>query len=104
MTGSTERRYAKFSDRFLRVGFANESLSGLSHFELSDAVEERLRNIMLNGLRICNRFYVFLGYSNSQLKQHSCWLYCQSNLHVDGAPSAADIREAAGMISNFTAT
>jgi hypothetical protein len=56
---------------------------------------------MINGLRLCNRFFVFLGYSISQLKYHSCWLYCQSNLHEDGAPSAAQIREAAGVIFPF---
>lgn len=91
-------RYEKFADRFIRVAFANESLTGLSHTELSVDVEERLRGILHgDGLRICNRNFKFLGYSNSQLKDHSCWLYCDSSWKKDGAPSAAEIREAAGM-------
>lgn len=64
--------------------------------ELSSDVEERLRGIMMNGLRICNRHFMFLGYSNSQLKYNSCWMYCQDNRHLDGAPTAAEIRDAAG--------
>lgn len=94
-------RYSQFSDRFLRIGFANDRLSGLAYFDLGKDLLSRLKDIMLHGLHICNRTFIFLGYSNSQLRDHACWLYCEEDLHLDGAPTAAHIRASAGDLSNI---
>jgi RNA-dependent RNA polymerase len=89
-------RYSAFKNRFLRVGFANDGLQALSHNDLSDSVLQRFRNILLQGLSICNRKFVFLAFSSSQLREHGCWLYCEENLDEDGAPTAEQIRASVG--------
>ena len=77
--GGAVHRYSKFEDRFLRVGFASDSLQALNHTDLSDAVVGRFRSLMLHGLHLCNRKFVFLGFSSSQQRNHGCWLYCEEN-------------------------
>lgn len=72
-------RYSKSEDRFLRVGFANDNLQELNHNDLSDSVAGRFRSMMLDGLQICNRKFVFLGFSSSQQRDHGCWLYCKES-------------------------
>ena len=94
-------RYHQFADRFLRIGFANDRLTGLAFYDLSDAVLGRFKDIMLKGLTICNRKFLFLGYSSSQLREHACWLYCEEHCHVDGAPTAQQIRASAGELANI---
>lgn len=43
----------------------------------------------------------FLGWSNSQLKSHSVWLYSEDCRDVDKAPTAAEIRGHAGELQNI---
>jgi RNA-dependent RNA polymerase len=71
-------------------------LQGLNHTDLSDSVLHRFRRILLQGLKLCNRKFIFLGFSSSQQREHGCWLYCEENRHTDGAPTAAEIRSSAG--------
>jgi RNA-dependent RNA polymerase len=89
-------RYSAFKNRFLRVGFANDGLQALSHTDLSKRVLQRFEDILLQGLSICNRKFVFLAFSSSQLREHGCWLYCEENRDEDRAPTAQQIRESAG--------
>ena len=95
----TVRRYIQFEDRFLRVTFANEQLGSCGHTDLSHAVCHRIRGLLLDGLTVGNRRFVFLGFSNSQLREHSCWLYCEDDVARDGAPSADAIRQSVGDLS-----
>ena len=85
-----------FEDRFLRVSFASERLGSISHVDLSDAVCHRIRTLLLAGLTVGNCRFVFLAFSNSQLREHSCWLYCEDDVARDGAPSADAIRQSVG--------
>lgn len=36
---------------------------------------ERIKNILINGVNICDRHYQFLAFSSSQLREHSCWMF-----------------------------
>ena len=89
-------RYSKFKDRFLRVGFANDALQALNHTDLAADVVGRFRGMLLHGLDLCNRKFVFLGLSCSQQRDHGCWLYCEEQRHKDNAPTAEQIRASAG--------
>lgn len=89
-------RYAKFKDRFLRVVFASESLTSINYLDLSDAICDRIRHLLANGLTVGTYPFVFLAFSNSQLREHSCWLYCEAGRQSDGAPSADEIRQSIG--------
>eukprot|EP00892_Ulva_mutabilis_P008486 jgi/Ulvmu1/6009/UM026_0135.1 len=93
------RRYSRFQDRFLRVAFANERLGPMNHHDLSDAVCSRIRKLLLTGLWVGNRPFVFLAFSNSQLKDHGCWLYCEAQRAADGAPSADEVRQSVGELA-----
>eukprot|EP00892_Ulva_mutabilis_P008489 jgi/Ulvmu1/6011/UM026_0137.1 len=93
------RRYSKFEDRFLRVAFASERLGSISHTDLTDAVCGRISTLLECGLVVGNCPFVFLAFSNSQLRQHSCWLYCEKGRRAAGAPSADDIRQSVGELA-----
>ena len=101
------RRYAKFADRFLRVAFADEKLDRMPHTELSEPIVGRVLHTTSNGLRIDGRTYTFLAFSNSQLREHSCWMYSdptEEELHAHAAspiPTAADIRWGAGVLDQI---
>ena len=36
---------------------------------------ERIKNILIDGVNICERSYRFLAFSSSQLREHSCWMF-----------------------------
>lgn len=78
------------------MSFADERLGSTSYKDLSPAVCDRIRGLLLAGLTAGNRRFVFLAFSTSQLREHSCWLYCQEGVAADGAPSADAIRQSIG--------
>ena len=46
---------------------------------------ERIKNILINGVNVCDRNYQFLAFSSSQLREHSCWMFAapDDNCTVD---------------------
>lgn len=40
---------------------------------------ERIKNILINGVNVCDRHYQFLAFSSSQLREHSCWMFASVN-------------------------
>ena len=40
---------------------------------------ERIKNILINGVNVCDRNYQFLAFSSSQLREHSCWMFASIN-------------------------
>jgi hypothetical protein len=94
-------RYAAHAERFLRVSFANDALRTLREHQLSDAVQRRMMRLMLGGIELAHRHFRFLGFSSSQLREHSCWMYCEDDRGADGAPSADAIRAAAGHLDEI---
>lgn len=37
-------------------------------------------NVLLNGRKFGDRHYKFLAWSNSQLRDHGCYMYCKTNM------------------------
>lgn len=66
------RKYNELSDFFLRVNFCEENLE--KHvWAGSEEVLERFRKV-LDYLDILDCQFEFLGFSNSQIRNHSCWM------------------------------
>jgi len=57
---------------------------------------ERIKQILINGISICDRHYQFLAFSSSQLREHSCWMFASMN---DG-PTVDSIRAWMGNFEN----
>lgn len=71
------RTFKSFSDHFLRVSFADEDGKSLrsNHKVHTEAVYGRYRKVLRDGIRIADRLYSFLGFSNSSLRAHSVWFF-----------------------------
>ncbi|KAK7057907.1 RNA-dependent RNA polymerase [Favolaschia claudopus] len=88
--------------RFIRVAFADEDGRIRVTKRIVDAeaanpnggLLARIRNILLNGIYIAGRHYVFLAAGESQLKDHSCWMVCE-----DGKFTANAVRKQMGDFS-----
>ena len=83
----------------LRVVFRDENFFKLSSFEVSqtEEISERLGDYLLSGIHLPPRHYQFLACSNSQLRDHGCWLYATD----DEGNSASDIRHWMGDFSGI---
>ncbi|RUS26261.1 RNA dependent RNA polymerase-domain-containing protein, partial [Jimgerdemannia flammicorona] len=74
------RHYRRVQDRFLRVQFLDEGmgkvgLTAASESRVNDAVYDRIYDVQRKGIKIGNRVYKFLAFSNSQLREHACWFF-----------------------------
>ncbi|KAK2593801.1 hypothetical protein QQS21_008509 [Conoideocrella luteorostrata] len=69
------RMFRNHGDHFLRVSFGDEGGQDLSFNPkvLNDAVYERYRKVLKEGIRIAGRHFSFLGFSHSSLRAHSTW-------------------------------
>ncbi|OQS01353.1 RNA-directed RNA polymerase [Achlya hypogyna] len=75
------RTYAAHHDRFVRVTFVDESYGSVHQAKNDDDIAARLKAIVKDGFYLAGEHYVFLGYSNSQLRSQSCWFYRPPKLH-----------------------
>jgi RNA-dependent RNA polymerase len=57
---------------------------------------ERIKEILSNGIGICDRYYDFLAFSSSQLREHCCWMFSSMN-----GISADSIRKSMGDFRNI---
>ena len=91
-------------DRFLRVTFVEENFSSILSIRSEDIFEKRIRPILRQGLFVAGRRFVFLAYSNSQLREQSCWFYDEDKRpgQTTVVPSAEDIRRSMGDLSGIT--
>ncbi|KAJ7076679.1 RNA dependent RNA polymerase-domain-containing protein [Mycena belliarum] len=88
--------------RFLRVGFADEDgrirvnsrIAAVDEYDPDTGILARIRNVLLNGVWVAGRHYVFLAAGESQLKDHSCWMVCE-----DGDFTADRVRAEMGDFS-----
>ncbi|RKP08055.1 RNA dependent RNA polymerase-domain-containing protein, partial [Thamnocephalis sphaerospora] len=67
------RNFNLHADRLLRVQFLDESFYGIQGDERSTQLLNQLFTILLRGIRIGGRFYEFLAFSSSQLREFGCW-------------------------------
>ncbi|KAL2755351.1 hypothetical protein ACRALDRAFT_2105455 [Sodiomyces alcalophilus JCM 7366] len=69
------RKFPEFSEYFLRVQFCDENGDDLffSPKVSNEAVFERFRKVLNQGIPVAGRVYSFLGFSHSSLRSHSAW-------------------------------
>ncbi|XP_077981923.1 uncharacterized protein LOC144436930 [Glandiceps talaboti] len=81
----------------VRLVFRDEDYHKLPYFIVSKEIEERIRAILKSGIDVDRRHYEFLACSNSQLRDHGCWLYAKDN----NGNTAASIRQWMGDFSQI---
>ena len=84
----------------LRVSFRDEDFSKVRSYEESRAAEisSRIESILNQGIQIGQRHYELLACSNSQLRDHGCWLYARDQ----NGNTASTIRDWMGDFSDIT--
>jgi len=75
------RKYGQFADRFAIVRITDECRN--SRLKGNDEqgrefVFDKIEHVLREGVRIGGRLFKFLGYSMSQQKSHSCWVYAEA--------------------------
>ncbi|RIA96799.1 RNA dependent RNA polymerase-domain-containing protein [Glomus cerebriforme] len=93
------RSYEEKSDHFLRVTFKEENFDRLFVNKDNDSdIIKRIAAIMKNGFYLAGRYYEFLAFSSSQLREQSCWFVAS-----DGDFNANNIRAKMGILSHIKA-
>lgn len=60
-------------DNLGRLAIRDFSVNNIDH--MSNIVTEAIYNTLKNGIRVADRLYSFLGWSNSQMRDQGCYLY-----------------------------
>jgi RNA-dependent RNA polymerase len=93
------RKYEADADRFIRVKFSDEKTEGqLRNMpnDRAEAVFDRVRRAMQNGIVVAGRYYEFLAFGNSQFREHGAYFYAPTS-----SKSADDIRLSLGDFSHI---
>ncbi|KAF1947306.1 RdRP-domain-containing protein [Clathrospora elynae] len=93
------RKYEADADRFIRVKFSDEKTEGqLRNMpnDRAEAVFDRVRRAMKNGIVVAGRYYEFLAFGNSQFREHGAYFYAPTS-----SKSADDIRLSLGQFSHI---
>lgn len=79
-TNRVIRKFAKHMPCFVRLNFVTETGDRGHYFgSIGHMLLGFIHRVMQNGVYLGNRRLSFLSYSNSQLKNHSCWLLCRDD-------------------------
>lgn len=74
------REFSKYLPAFVRLNFVTEWNDKGHYFgQMSTSLLGYMHQIMQDGINLGNRHLEFLSYSNSQLKNHSCWFLCRND-------------------------
>ncbi|KAH9946766.1 RNA dependent RNA polymerase-domain-containing protein [Amylocystis lapponica] len=79
------RKYTGHHDSFLRVNFVDENRLQYRFDREVDGrgfINRRVKGLLLNGIMIAGRYFSFLAYSQSALKEHAVW-FVKPFLHPD---------------------
>ncbi|KAI1149953.1 RNA dependent RNA polymerase-domain-containing protein [Nemania diffusa] len=80
------RRYARYSDRFLRVQFTDEQVKGRIFSSPKSAQQNALFNrvfrTLANGIEIGGRHFEFLAFGNSQFRENGAYFFSPTD-HVN---------------------
>lgn len=86
------RKYARFSEHFLRVTFMDEN-GDTFYFDKDFSNEAifhwRFKAILNEGVEVAGRLFKFLGFSHSSLRAQTCWFLAPFT--HDGKPTDADM-------------
>ncbi|PON45920.1 RNA-dependent RNA polymerase-type, partial [Parasponia andersonii] len=75
------RNYSDDVDNFLRVSFSDEDFDKLrwaalsTHSRRPTRIYERILSVLRDGIVIGDKNFEFLGFSSSQLKENSAWMF-----------------------------
>lgn len=98
------RRYAKYTDYFLRVQFTEET-GDLMRFDQNASLDEiyhqRFKSVLLHGITIGGRHFEFLGSSHSSLRSHLCWFMAPFILETGKVVDAKEIISNLGDFSHI---
>lgn len=98
------RHYSKYRDRFIRVTFCDDDGTSIAHISSNDDLLGHVRRAVQNGIQVAGERFVFLAFSNSQLREHGIWMYNESRDSLntsDIPPTADDIRAWMGNFSDI---
>lgn len=88
------RNYSEHVDRFIRVSFCDEDGNSVA-FQNSDDLFARVRCALADGVDVGGETFVFLAFGNSQLRDHSVWMYNETpdaSNEASSLPTADEIR------------
>lgn len=95
------REFAIHHDRFLRISFCDEDGTSIGYTG-SDDLYTRVRTALRDGVYAAGEKFVFLAFSNSQLRDHAVWMYNETPLNsLDNPPTADEIRRWMGDFSKI---
>lgn len=100
LTNRVLRKYSDLTDRFIRVQFTDEMTFGkiwsCQGSRQSDELYTRVLRVLLNGIKVGDRHYQVLAWSNSQFREHGAFFFC-ANDHV----TCDDIRDWMGDLTHI---
>lgn len=100
LTNRVLRKYSDLTDRFIRVQFTDEMTFGkiwsCQGSCQSDELYTRVLRVLLNGIKVGDRHYQVLAWSNSQFREHGAFFFC-ANDHV----TCDDIRDWMGDLKHI---
>jgi len=70
------RKYALYTDFFLRVSFCDEDGGPLRfdrHVSLNEIYHKRFKDVLSGFIDVAGRKFEFLGFSHSSLRDQTCW-------------------------------
>jgi hypothetical protein len=104
LSSSVIRHFEQHIDRFIRVQFVDENFGFILQDSSEDIFELRIRPVMMNGINIGGHHFQFLAFSNSQVREQSCWFYSESATFPGkhkSFPTAQSIRNWIGDLSSI---
>ena len=101
-TNRVIRQFSRFKERFVRISFVDDNFGSILGAKTADIFDRRILGIMESGFEVAGRKFVFLAFSNSQVRDQGCWFYDETR-HPDeeAAPTAAFIRSWIGDLSSI---
>ena len=96
------RKYGSNINYFIRLNFVDEKLQR-SIWSTSTSVVRRFKSL-INNFGILGRNYKFLGFSNSQMRSHSCWV-CYDSIELSAESIIQEMGDFSGIknVAKFAA-
>ncbi|KAF9265704.1 RdRP-domain-containing protein [Marasmius fiardii PR-910] len=98
------RRYEGYEDYFIRVDFRDEDRLQYRWDRQVDGrsfLRERVGGILKKGFELGGRYFYFLAYSNSALREHAVWFMSAFEHPDDGWVTPDTIRDSIGDFKNL---
>lgn len=78
------RKFKNNLEDFIRVSFQGENHSAQRYNrDNNEPLLKHIKEIMTNGFKLAGKTFIFLHYSNSQMKAHSCWFMNETEINYE---------------------